>query len=342
MQLLTVLRRSLGAALLACSALSLGLPAQAADVQGAKDHPLVKRFAGSEIIGYDFKRFDEFDLQDSTFKEYNLETKRREYVKPAVHLEGAHTTLWYESAGDTSATELIRNYQNELKAGGFQILYDSTKDAQATRWNNYLAVFGGKEIKTTRSNYVFYGADQKTIKASTAKLDRPEGPVYVSLTAVEWGSDDKIFKARRGAYIAVDVIEPKAMTQNMVVVNADEMSKSLNSTGRVALYGIYFDTNKADIKPESKAALDEIGKLLRTDPNLKLHVVGHTDNVGGLDANLGLSRRRAEAVVAALRADYGVAQGRLTANGVAYLAPVAPNTSDDGRAKNRRVELVPQ
>lgn len=127
-----------------------------------------------------------------------------------------------------------------------------------------------------------------------------------------------------------------------MVVSADEMSKSIASSGRVALYGILFDTNKADIKAESKPALEEIAKLLTAEPELKLHVVGHTDNVGGYEANMSLSKRRADAVVAALVKDYGIAAGRLTSNGVAYLAPVAVNTTEDGRAKNRRVELVPQ
>ena len=316
--------------------------AHGADVAGAKDHPALKRFAGSEIVAYDVKRFDEFDLQTSTFKQYNLETKKREYAQPALHLEGAHTTLWYESQGDTSALELMRNYQNELTGKGFQILYDSGKDPAATRWNNFLAPFGASELKTTRSRYVLYAADAKGLRVTTAKLEKPEGSIYISLTAVEWPKEDTTFKAKRGAYIAVDIIEPKAMAQNMVVVRADEMSKAISATGRVALYGIYFDTNKADIKPESKPALEEIAKLLKGEPNLKLHIVGHTDNVGGLPANLELSRHRAEAVLAALKGSYGIAANRLTANGVAYLAPTATNTTEEGRAKNRRVELVPQ
>ncbi len=319
-----------------------GFAAHAADLAGAKDHPAIKRFAGSEIIAYDYKRFDEFDLQTSTFKNYNLQIKKREYTQPALHLEGAHTTLWYESPGDTSSIELIRNYQNELVAKGFQILYDSSKDGAITHLNNYLAPFGAVELKTSRSKYVLYAADQKGIRSSTAKLEKPEGSIYVSLTAVEWPKDDATYKAKRGAYIAVDIIEPKAMVQNMVVVKADEMSKAIAATGKVALYGILFDTNKADIKPESKPALDEIATLLKAQPNLKLHIVGHTDNVGGLESNMALSRRRAEAVMAALKGDYGIAGARLTANGVAYLAPVAVNTSEEGRAKNRRVELVPQ
>ncbi len=132
------------------------------------------------------------------------------------------------------------------------------------------------------------------------------------------------------------------MTQNMVTVKAEEISKAIASSGRIALYGILFDFNKADIKPESKPALEEIAKAMKAEPQLALHVVGHTDNVGGFDVNLALSKRRAEAVVAALVTDHGVAAGRLTANGVANLAPVAVNTTEEGRVKNRRVELVPK
>jgi OmpA-OmpF porin, OOP family len=317
-------------------------PAQAQDLAGAKDHPLLKRFGGSQIVSYDVKRFEEFDLQTSTFKSYDLGAKQRIFASAPLRIEGSLTRIWYESAGDTSSTELIRNYQNELKSKGFQILYDSTKDPAAKAWTNYLAAYAGTEIKTNRSYYIFYAADEKGIRVTSAKLQRPEGDVYVYLTAVEWPKDEGTYKAKKGAYISVDIIESKPMTQNMVVVSASDMSKAIASTGRVALYGIYFDTNKADIKPESKPALDEIAKFLKENPSAKLHVVGHTDNVGGLESNLGLSKRRADAVVAALVKNYGITANRLTANGVAYLAPIAVNTTEEGRAKNRRVELVPQ
>jgi OmpA-OmpF porin, OOP family len=319
----------------------VGAAAFCADLPGSKDPPF-KRFAGSEIVGYQVKRFESYDLQSSTFKKYDLKAKRRDYAQPPLKVEGALTQVWYESPGDTSSTELIRNYQNELLSKGYRILYDSTKDPAATVWTNFLASFSQWDIKTSRSYYIFYAADTKGIRVCSAKLQRPEGDCYVFLTAVEWPKDDGIYKAKRGAYIAVDFIETHAMAQNMVTVSADEMSKSIAETGRVALYGIYFDTNKADLKPESKAALDEIAKLLKAEPGLRLHVVGHTDNAGGLEFNLGLSKRRADAVAAALVKDCGIAPARLTANGVAYLAPVASNATEEGRAKNRRVELVPQ
>jgi outer membrane protein OmpA-like peptidoglycan-associated protein len=313
-----------------------------ADLLGSKDHPRLKRFQGSEIVGYNVKRFDEYDLQTSTFKRYDLGAKRREFAQPPLKLEGARTQIWYESVGDTSATELMRNYQNELTAQGFQILYDSSKDPEATHWTNFLAPFGDQYPKTNRSQYIFYAASPQNMRVASAKLARPEGDVYVYLTAVEWPQDVPTYKAKRGAYMAVDIIETLPMVQAMVLVKADEMSQALASQGRVALYGILFDFNKADIKPESKPALEEIAKLLKKETDLKLHVVGHTDSVGGYEFNLNLSKRRADAVVAALTKEHGVASPRLTPNGVAYLAPVAVNTTEEGRAKNRRVELVPR
>ena len=334
--------RTLLPVLLAAAAVLTGAAARAADLPGAKDHPLLKRFAGSEIVGYDVKRFDAVELQTSTFQQYNFKTKKLEFAKPALHVEGARTQIWYEAASPASSVELIRNYQNELKAKGFQILYDSAKDPAAVRWINFLTPFGEGKIETNRSAYVFTAARESGVRTCTARLARPEGDVYVRLTAVDWADDRPVYKAKRGAYIAVDLLEVAAMTQNMVVVSADEMARTINASGRVALYGIYFDTDKAVIKPESRAALAEIAKLLKQEPKLQLHVVGHTDNAGGFEHNMALSRQRADAVVAALTQEFGIAAGRLTPNGVAYLAPVAANATEEGRAKNRRVELVPR
>jgi outer membrane protein OmpA-like peptidoglycan-associated protein len=126
------------------------------------------------------------------------------------------------------------------------------------------------------------------------------------------------------------------------VADASFMSEGIKTSGHVAIYGIYFDFNKAEVKPESEPALKEITKLLQQEQNLKLYVVGHTDNVGALDYNMKLSQQRAEAVVKELVTKYNVAQGRLAAYGVGPLAPVTSNDTEEGQAKNRRVELVKQ
>ena len=316
--------------------------AGAADLPGSKDYPLLRRFAGSEIVGYQVKGFDEYTLQTSTFSRYNLETKKREYVKPPLKPAGRLTRIWYEAAGDTGSLEVFRNYINELTARGFVILYDSKKDPATIRWNNYLAPFGSMNIQTSRSNYIFFAADESSVCVLSAKKSRPEGDVYVHLTVVEWGKSDAVYKAKRGACMALDIIETQPMVQKMVTVSAEEMSQSITAVGKVSLYGIYFDPNKSDIKPASRPALQEIATLLKKQPALKLHVVGHTDNIGGYEFNTGLSKRRAEAVVASLVKEFGISPLRLTANGAAYLAPVASNVTEAGRAKNRRVELVPR
>jgi outer membrane protein OmpA-like peptidoglycan-associated protein len=106
--------------------------------------------------------------------------------------------------------------------------------------------------------------------------------------------------------------------------------------------GIFFDTGKSELKPESAAAVGEVAKLLKADAALKVYVVGHTDNVAALELNLRLSQARAEAVMQALMSQHGIAAARLAARGVGPLAPVASNDNEEGRAKNRRVELVKQ
>ena len=145
----------------------------------------------------------------------------------------------------------------------------------------------------------------------------------------------------RGENIRVEIIEKEAMKQE-IVADAKFMADGISSTGHVAIYGIYFDFNKSDIKPESEPALNEIAKFLSGNPNLKVFIVGHTDNVGGIDYNMKLSQARADAVVKALTTKYKVNPQSLKAYGVGQLAPVAPNKTEEGRAKNRRVELVEQ
>jgi outer membrane protein OmpA-like peptidoglycan-associated protein len=164
---------------------------------------------------------------------------------------------------------------------------------------------------------------------ATIKVTRKDAEAWVAVSA-----------ASNGMY-KVHIIEKKLMDQE-VVADANSLAASLLATGKAAVYGIYFDTDRAEIKPGSEAALKEIGRLLATDAVLRLYVVGHTDNRGAFEHNLQLSHARAAAVVQALVAQYGVARTRLTPYGDGPTAPVAANTTEEGRARNRRVELVAQ
>ncbi len=153
-----------------------------------------------------------------------------------------------------------------------------------------------------------------------------------SITIVVSGDSNKRIRSQ------VSVILSGELENKMV--DAKQMRTGLLEDGHIALYGIYFDTDKAAIKAESKPTLDEIGKLLNSNAQLRIILVGHTDNQGAYDYNIALSRRRAESVVDALVTDYGVDKARLKPDGVGYLSPVTTNDSEAGRALNRRVELV--
>ena len=137
------------------------------------------------------------------------------------------------------------------------------------------------------------------------------------------------------------IVEKAAMKQD-VIADASAMGDDISSTGHVSIYGIYFDTGKSDLKTESDAALTEIAKLLTDTSGLKVYVVGHTDNAGSFDSNMKLSMDRANAVVKALIERFGVTSDRLKPYGVGSLAPVASNDTEEGKSKNRRVELVKQ
>jgi OOP family OmpA-OmpF porin len=149
-----------------------------------------------------------------------------------------------------------------------------------------------------------------------------------------------IYLDNKGEFYYQTIVTEKQMQQE-VAADASSLGDEINKTGRVAVYGIHFDTGKATIQPDSENILGEIAKLLQQDANLKLRVEGHTDNQGNAAANQALSEKRAQAVVVWLTA-HSVPAGRLTAKGLGQTQPVADNSTNDGRAKNRRVELVKQ
>jgi outer membrane protein OmpA-like peptidoglycan-associated protein len=114
----------------------------------------------------------------------------------------------------------------------------------------------------------------------------------------------------------------------------------LTIDGRIAIYGVRFKTDSADLIEGSADTIAAIASVLKANPEVKIAVVGHTDNSGGHDHNLDLSKRRADAVVAALVSKHGIADDRLFAAGASFLSPITSNDSERGRALNRRVELV--
>lgn len=309
-------RKFLVACILTGLAASIAV-AQQEDAPGSQDHPLVSRYPGSTITEYSQREFDEYELILGKLKW----EKDQVVAERTQHLEGKLTRFRYRAPEKRSLLEVYRNYEMALAKAGFNTLY-SCRDALCGEGANL---------------YGLHFDPTYNIRHLVAKLSRPEGDAYVTLhISVQKGTEGFGFD-----YL-VDIIEMKPMEAGLVTVNAEALAGDIGRTGHVAVYGIYFDTGKAEVKPESEAALKEIAKLLEQNPKLKLHVVGHTDSAGELEMNMDLSRRRAEAVVQALTSKHKIAAARLRGDGVGPLAPVASNDSEEGRAKNRRVELVKQ
>jgi len=178
--------------------------------------------------------------------------------------------------------------------------------------------------KAAGGQVLFFGEDE-----STLHLVKAGNEIWVKV---------ENSNAPSGMSITLTIIEKQAMQQD-VTITADAMAAGLSDSGGVAIYGIYFDTGKSDLKPESDAAIEEIVKLLNQHPALKVYIVGHTDMVGDAASNVKLSQARAQAVVNSLATRSGIA-GRLIPYGAGPYAPVATNKTEEGRARNRREELV--
>jgi OOP family OmpA-OmpF porin len=286
--------------------------AQGRDVPGARDYPGIGRFAGSVITGYQVKDFDAVRLQASPFKDGKPSGERR--------VEGRATRVAYRSNPGPSILEVARNFETQLSKAGFDTLVACETDAcGGIPFAEAVDALPIPQMWIDGFNYRYFAgrkADGGRETYATVLVSKNNDDVYAQLIV-----------------IVVGAIENK-------MVDAGAMAKGLREKGHIALYGIYFDTDRAVIKPESRPTLDEIAKLLQSQPQLNVVIVGHTDSQGTYDYNMDLSRRRAEAVSAELVRSYRIANTRLRTAGVGFLAPIGSNATNDGRALNRRVELV--
>lgn len=329
-----------------------------ADRKGSKDNPLLKRYEGSFIVAYERKSFADLTLPLSPIEALaDKRTQQNNRVfepKNKKALEGAYTRIAYLLPADRSPLEVLRNYQDEIAAKGGKVLFEC-KGPECGGSPERSSAGGGGDMSLAMYLYPpervidphgsngWCALAEKITDQRFAAAELPQSGAHVAVLAYTIVAPDRndVCRGFNGRTVAVvDIVEAKDREKKMVEVDASAMAKSIDATGRVALYGIYFDLNKAEVKPESDATLAQIAALMKQNAALKLLVVGHTDNVGSFAFNMDLSQRRAAAVVAALGTRFSVGKDRLTPVGVSFASPVAPNKTDDGRAKNRRVELV--
>lgn len=327
-----ILRRLLIATAMPLAAVA----AQAEDAKDCKDSAGIKRFEGSKIVLCDNRKFEEYSF--ATGRLIDSEDFTRKYFATKLDVEGRAEKNLYVVPKGPSEAEVFRNYEDLLAALGFKPMFKAKGDEAGSGLESHLA----KSFKDIGSLMSFHEENQRF---GTFMKDEGGAQTYVTIfvRTGEPGShpEEPIIEVSEGeVLVRVDAIYAGKMKDQMVLVSASDMEKAIEQSGRINLYGILFDFNKSAIKPESRSALDEIGKFLKENPERKLRVIGHTDGVGGADSNLKLSQARATAVVKDLVAKYGVAAGRLKAEGAGMTAPIASNDTEEGRAKNRRVELV--
>jgi len=302
-------------------------------VKGGQDHPLLSRFAGSKLVGHEAKEYIDVQLVAGKVPDNAKRTPEK-----WLPLEGRYTRLAYNYPEERSSLEVMRNYEAALKQAGMTVLFSCVKEACGRDFGAYMLERVGTKLFPDTSFWSPFNYGRNSERYVLAQGTRPNGStVHAAVYVV-----DPVDRQNGGVY--VELVESRKMESGKVSadLSAETMAKTIASDGKVAIYGVYFDTGKAEIRPESKPALDEMAKLLNSQPALKVYIVGHTDSQGSLASNTDLSQRRADMVAKTLETNYRIDAKRLLPKGVASLAPVASNDDEPGREKNRRVELVKQ
>lgn len=299
------------------------------EVPGAEDHKLISRYPGSLLLGYDVQEYDRYKIAIGPVTGYR-------HIDDWLEVEGKVTRIYYALKSDRSVTEVFFNYQNALKKNGFEILaegfFKNSNVAKTFGGRAWLGVYHTANQLPTGMDILVGSATSSGSAFVAGKLSNNNGTAYVAISLTQ-------YSAHVVRYV-VDIVEAAGVEDDYVKVNAEIMKNKIDAEGKIALYGIYFDTDKATLKSESFPTIKEIVSLLNTNPQLNVYIVGHTDMTGSLEHNISLSGERAMSVVNELVTKYKINKSRLTPKGVGPLAPISSNKTEAGRKLNRRVELV--
>jgi len=278
------------------------------DAEGCKDHPIFNR-----MPNYYLDRCEEVEFGSMKFPVGAPDPNNDNKIKMEV-VEGKIMAFYYflkEGAKPASGLQIMRNFQNAAKQKGAIIL------GEYPGWCT-----GEYEYGNSINDGVIPWPNGCTNWSTTIKMVKGDKEIWIFVSPTD------------GGYNMV-IAEKEAMKQD---IQANEMFDALNKEGFIALY-INFETGKAEIKPESQKIIDQIVQMMRDNPTLKISIEGHTDNVGTPQSNQTLSENRAKAVMNAIIAK-GIEKNRLSAKGWGQTKPIADNQTEEGRAKNRRVEVV--
>ncbi|WP_299598227.1 OmpA family protein [uncultured Microbulbifer sp.] len=274
----------------------------------AQDHPLINRFPGSTINKHGFAEYEEVNLLLSTpYKD----TKNRKWTADKIKpLAGKVSYLHYEFPKRNTPLQVFRNYQKAIKKQGMEILFNCERVCADVNYGHLDDL-----INNAQNYYLNYQFNQY--------IAAKKGNTYLSLVVNKGG-------------VWQFVIEEESLNDDLI----SPIAKTLSETGRIDLYGFYFDSGKYELKSGSEMELKQLSDVLSQYPELKIRIIGHTDSVGEKYSNQKLSAARADAVSIALQSQYMIDRPRLITAGMGESQPIADNSTETGREKNRRVEVI--
>lgn len=312
-------------AVCAISATLINFPAFAGEP--GIDHSLLGRYPGSQMEAYASAAYDEFTIP--------LGTARNGQFTRSTRADGKVTYIKYGPIENRSSLEVMRNFEQALKQQGFQIAFGcggaapcqgNSDSGSVTIWSGAKTDFGQGYEET------YFGS---RVRALTAHFKQPgKTEAYVHIKVGDY--NDRV-------PVTLYIFEIKPMEGQLVradagILTAEALAKGLAEQGRVAMY-LNFDFNKATLRPDALPTLEEVVKLVNRYPALRVRLEGHTDNAGTAVFNEKLSLDRAQAVRKAIVVR-GIKENRLEVAGFGATKPLAGNDTEEGRARNRRVEIV--
>lgn len=288
------------------------------DVFASDNNDIISIFEGSSVEYNDNIGFNEH---------YILENNETVTV-----VEGEIRRQFCYAPKGRSPFEIVKNYEKAITNKGGTVINLSRNAGSAVIANQeFIGDLFTKGRVSRMTNYEYmqlpnYANDYVAGKISTAKAD-----YYVAVAAV---------KIEKNTVFTLVTVEAKPMEMGMV--SLDVMNEGIAKDGRVAIYDIHFASGKSEVEQESSEALEIIADYLKKHAGKKYIVVGHTDNVGSFDGNIKLSINRAKEVAAKLVLEYGIDKDQLRYYGVGATSPKTSNSTKEGKARNRRVEIVEQ
>ena len=311
-------------------------------VQGAVEHPLLQSYANSCIVGYNETNFDAVTVPISITTSAGA---------TELQVEGKIIDLIYgiENSQNISVLEIQRNYENALKSSGLEILFSAFGKSKIAKNVSMLTKYPsiGKAQYLEKLEYLkhpdyrlafgFANRNQENEVAYFVAQGNSNNVDYTLVLYINFSkSNSKLTKDK--TFIHAKIIESAEMETGQVTVAS--LEEKIENEGKEIFHNILFEFGSAQLTESSYETIEILANYLKANSTKKFYIVGHTDNVGELSNNQILSEKRAKAVLTTLTSKYGVNSSQISAHGVGQLSPISANTTDEGRALNRRVEVV--